>query len=410
MFYYIQEEEMKKTKDHIKLAQFLAKELVGELSEKEKEQLTLFEQDEEKRGIISSVRRKAIDIERMERYQTFNVEEARKKVEWKIRFRKQAKKAVSLLRYAAVFALPIAIAGYLVYVFTVMQPDMLSQVPTEIKPGETKAQLYLSNGTSVDLENTKQEDIKEVDGSVIKKDSAGLNYQGQVTKLDIRRIPENIVVTPVGGEYQLILSDGTKVWLNALSEIRYPIQFTGNSRKVYVSGEVYFEVAKNAERPFMVNVGDVEVEVLGTQFNIMAYADENNIETTLVEGAVRLKSRDVSGKLSSVNLKPNCQASYNRYSKIVEIKEVDVDTYVAWKNGKFIFEKDGLSNIMRKLERWYGVKVFFETQDLKDLRFSARIDRYGNIENILKKMEQTTKVRFEVKNNIVLIKRKVSEK
>lgn len=401
---------MKKTKDHIKLAQFLAKELVGELSEKEKEQLTLFEQDEEKRGIISSVRRKAIDIERLERYQTFNVEEARKKVEWKIRFRKQAKKAVSLLRYAAVFALPIAIAGYLVYVFTVMQPDMLSQVPTEIKPGETKAQLYLSNGTSVDLENTKQEDIKEVDGSVIKKDSAGLNYQGQVTKLDIRRIPENIVVTPVGGEYQLILSDGTKVWLNALSEIRYPIQFTGNSRKVYVSGEVYFEVAKNAERPFMVNVGDVEVKVLGTQFNIMAYADENNIETTLVEGAVRLKSRDVSGKLSSVNLKPNCQASYNRYSKIVEIKEVDVDTYVAWKNGKFIFEKDGLSNIMRKLERWYGVKVFFETQDLKDLRFSARIDRYGNIENILKKMEQTTKVRFEVKNNIVLIKRKVSEK
>lgn len=123
MFYYIQEEEMKKTKDHIKLAQFLAKELVGELSEKEKEQLTLFEQDEEKRGIISSVRRKAVDIEHVERYQTFNVEEARKKVEWKIRFRKQAKKAVSLLRYAAVFALPIAIAGYLVYVFTVTQSD-----------------------------------------------------------------------------------------------------------------------------------------------------------------------------------------------------------------------------------------------------------------------------------------------
>ena len=402
----IQAEEMNNTQEHIKLAELLVKEFTGELSDKEKEELALFEKDEDKKQILSSVREKVFDADHIEKYQSFNMEEARKKVGWKIRFRQRSKKRnlVRFIRYAAVIALPIALAGYMVYFATQMKTESISQIPVEIKPGETKAQLYLSDGRTVDLEKQEDSIIQEIDGSVIEKDSQGLNYQTQSGVDKPQRIAENVVVTPVGGEYQLTLSDGTKVWMNALSEIRYPVKFVGDTRKVKVSGEVYFEVAKDLKKPFIVDVNDVEIKVLGTQFNVSAYEDENSIQTTLVEGAVRLKAKGLSGNVSTVDLIPGYQADYDRFSKSVETREVDVESFVAWKDGKFVFEKENLNDIMRKLERWYDIKVFFQGQGLKSKRFSARIDRYGDIQDILKKMEQTTDIQFEIKDKIVVIK------
>ena len=399
---------MKNTQEHIKLAQLLAKQLAGELSDAEIKQLTLFEKEEDKNEILSSVREKGIDFGRLERYQTFNLEEARKKVDWKIQFRQKNKKInfAKILRYAAILALPLALAVYMLYLTDVTQPDGLGQATIEIKPGETKAQLYLSDGRIVDLEKQQKDLIRETDGSVIEKDSLGLNYQTNTLDIEPERIAENVVVTPVGGEYQLTLSDGTKVWMNAKSEIRYPVRFIGNTRKVKISGEVYFKVAKDARKPFIVDVNDVEVKVLGTQFNIMAYPDERSIQTTLVEGAVSLKAKELSGKTTSVGLSPGRQADYDRFSKSVETKEVDVDRFIAWKNGKFVFEKESLNDIMRKLERWYDIKVFFQSNELKNMRFSARIDRYGNINDILEKMQQTTNINFDIKNNIIQIKKK----
>jgi hypothetical protein len=397
---------MKNTKKHIKLAELLAKEFIGKASDKEKEQLIFFEHEEETKQILSSAREKSFDIDHINKYKNYSVEKARKKIEWKIKFKQHSRtvKFWNVLRYASVIALPIALAGYIFYISGDMQINTYSLIPAKIEPGETKAQLYLSDGRIIDLENQKESFIKEKDGAVIKKDSSSLNYQFPLETETPEKIIENVVVTPVGGEYQLTLSDGTKVWLNALSEIRYPIKFSGDTRKVKVSGEVYFEVAKNRKTPFVVDVNNVEIKVLGTQFNVKAYPNDDSIETTLIEGAVRLKATGLSGNVTSVDLAPGFQASFNRSSKNMNTRKVHVENYIAWKDGKFIFQSEKLSNIMRKLERWYDVKVFFENQNLKDLLFSARMNRYGNINDLLTKFEQTTNVKFEIKNNIILIK------
>lgn len=399
---------MKNTQKHIDLAQLLAKQFAGDLSDADRKQLKLLEQEEDKKEILSAVRENGLDFDRLERYQAFDIEEARKKVDWKIRFSQKNKKRnfVKILRYAAVIALPLALAVYMVYFADITQPYMQGQISAEIKPGETKAQLYLSDGRIVDLEQQQKDLIQETDGSVIEKDLGGLNYQAIPQTDKPEKEVGNVVVTPVGGEYQLTLSDGTKVWLNAKSEIRYPVRFTGSVRKVKISGEVYFEVAKDAKKPFIVDANDVEIKVLGTQFNIKAYPDDRSIQTTLVEGAVQLKAQGLSGKITSVDLTPGRQADYDRFSKRVEAKEVDVERFIAWKKGKFVFEKESLDDIMRELERWYGIKVFFQSNELKEMRFSARINRYGNIDDILNKMQQTTDVHFDIKDNIIQIKKK----
>ncbi|PKQ63929.1 hypothetical protein BZG02_07920 [Labilibaculum filiforme] len=398
---------MKNTQEYIRLSQLLAKQLTGELSSIELEQITLLEKEEDKKDILNSVREKGIDFDRLERYQSFNLEEARKKVDWKIRFVEKSKKSslIKMLRYAAVLALPLALAVYMLYVADTTPSNKLEQVSVEIQPGETKAQLYLSDGRIVDLENQENKLIQETNGAVIEKDLVGLNYQKQHQTNNSLKEVENVVVTPVGGEYQLTLSDGTKVWMNAMSEIRYPVQFSGTTRKVKIVGEVYFEVAKNAGKPFIVDVNDVEIKVLGTQFNVSAYPDDRSIQTTLVEGAIRLKSKELSGILTSVDLSPGIQANYDHFSKHLDTQVVDVDRVTAWKNGKFVFEKESLNDIMRKLERWYDIKVFFQSNELKNKRFSARIDRYGNINDVLEKMQQTTNIRFDIKNNIIQIKK-----
>jgi len=399
---------MEEIKKHIILAELLAKEVADKLSDDEKEELNLFLSDESLTQVIASARKSIIDQARLNRYKDFDVEAARQKIEWKIKFRKKNRKIrlMNFIRYAAVISLPIALASWLIYTTVFVNAPQIAQAPIEIKPGGSKAMLYLSDGRSVDLERKNESQIKEADGSLILKDSTGLNYTIQAAEIVEEKIQENVVVTPAGGEYQLTLSDGTKVWMNALSEIRYPVKFTGDTRQVAIKGEVLFDVAKNKEKPFYVNVGDVEIKVLGTQFNVMAYPDEENIETTLVEGSVRLMGKNLDGNRTQVDLKPGHKADFNRMSKSVEVNTVDTDIYTAWKDGKFVFESDNLEGIMRKMERWYNVKVFFENQEMKNHRFSARLSRYGNIEDILYKMEQTTHVKFIIKDDYVIVRRR----
>ncbi|WP_372640275.1 FecR family protein [Ancylomarina sp.] len=403
---------MKETKEHILLAELLVKEVTNKLSDDEKEQLNPFLLDENKKQMIDSARESIILHSQKKHYKDFDIETARQKIEWKIKFKKKSKmrRLYNAARLAAVLALPIAITTYMTVTFFELNESQYAQVPINIKKGEAKAILYLSDGSSVDLDTKKISQIEEADGSLILKDSTGLNYTNQSNEIIDAEIQENVVVTPAGGEYQLTLSDGTKVWMNALSEIRYPVKFSGDSRKVAVSGEVFFDVAKNKDKPFYVSVGDVDIKVLGTQFNVMAYPDEENIETTLVEGSVRLMSERFDKTQTEVDLVPGHKANFNRSTKAVEITTVNTDIYTAWKDGKFVFESANLDDIMRKLERRYNVKVFFENQDMKNLRFSARLSRYGNIEDVLYKMEQTTSVKFIVKDDHVIVRKKYDEK
>ncbi len=408
VFLHDKNRKMKETKEHILLAELLVKEITSMLSDDEKEQLNLFLLDKSKKQMIDSARESIILHGQNKNHRDFDLEAAHKKIEWKLKFKKKSKmrRLYNAARLAAVLALPIALTTYMTVTFFDLNESQYAQAPVEIKKGELKAMLYLSDGRMIDLESKKDSRIKEVDGSLISKDSTGLDYSIQSTDVKLSEIQENVVITPAGGEYQLTLSDGTKVWMNALSEIRYPVKFSGDSRKVAVSGEVFFDVAKNKDKPFYVNVGDVDIKVLGTQFNVMAYSDEENIETTLVEGSVRLMSKRFDKTKAEVDLVPGHKANFNRSTKTVEITTVDTDIYTAWKDGKFVFESANLDDIMRKLERRYDVKVFFENQDIKNLRFSARLSRYGNIEDVLYKMEQTTSVKFIVKDDHVIVRRK----
>ena len=396
---------MKEFKDHIRLANLMAKDFAGELEPKDKAKLDAFTSNQEQNDLVIKVRENLLKQDHVKRYSQFDLDAARRKLEWKIKFKKKSKmrRFYNAVRLAAVLALPIAITTYMVATFLKLNESQYVQGAVEIVPGSTKAQLYLSDGREVDLENADEYQIAEVNGSVILKDSLGLNYQSQSDEFNSKIVPENIIVTPVGGEYQVILSDGTKVWMNAKSELRYPVKFTGETRKVSVVGEVYFEVTKDKERPFFVEAGGVEIKVLGTKFNVMAYKDEDRIETTLVEGAVELKGKGYDNMAIKRILKPGDKANYILANRNIEVSKVSTDLYTAWINGKFVFEKENLGSIMRKLERWYNVKVFYQSQDLRDYLFSARIDRYGNIEGVLKKMELTTNVRFNINDGTVLV-------
>lgn len=398
---------MKKTNEHILLAELLAKEVANELSNDEKKQLNFFLLDKTKKDLIDTARNSIFDEAKLNRYQDFDIEAARQKIEWKIKFRKNNRRLqlMNFVRYAAVISLPIALTAWLIYSSVFVNQSQIAQAPIEITPGGQKAMLYLSDGRPVDLDSKNKNTIKEADGSLILKDKTGLNYSVQPFNIKGDKILNNVVTTPVGGEYQLTLPDGTKVWLNANSEISFPVTFTGDTRKVAISGEVYFDVAKNKDKPFYVNVGDVEIKVLGTQFNVMAYPDEKNIETTLVEGAVRLMGISLDGKQTEVDLKPGHKADFSKANQTIEVNPVNTDIYTAWKDGRYIFKSQKLENIMNTISRWYDIEIIYEDVESRNIRFTGNFERDESFGNIIMMLEMMKIVSIEVEGNKVFIRK-----
>ena len=280
------------------------------------------------------------------------------------------------------------------------QPVIVKGIPQQqdIAPGGNKAILTLADGSKIVLDSaangnlTKQGNVK-----VIKLDGQlTYNTTGSTTE-----VLYNTITTPRGGQYQLILADGSKVWLNAASSLRFPATFTGSERKVELTGEGYFEVVKNAAMPFKVNVaGKGEVEVLGTHFNINSYGNEAAINTTLLEGSVRvtgLKTND------SRLITPGQQAQLIANGQINVNNQVDISEVMAWKNGKFIFQDADIQSIMRQIERWYDVEVSFRGNSTNE-QFVGTIPRIVNISQILKMLEKTGAVKFEIEGKKVIVK------
>jgi ferric-dicitrate binding protein FerR (iron transport regulator) len=206
----------------------------------------------------------------------------------------------------------------------------------------------------------------------------------------------NTITTPRGGQYQVVLPDGSKVWLNAASSIEFPTSFTGNTRNVSITGEAYFEVAKNAAKPFLVKTNRAVIEVLGTHFNVMAYDDEAEMKTTLLEGAVKVKSGSTSNYL-----RHGQQAVLNATGQTRVLDDVDVDDATAWKNGIFQFNDAGIEVIMRQASRWYDVNVSYEGQ-IPVKQFTGRISRKVKASELLNMLAYTgVKFRIEGKNIIV---------
>lgn len=250
-----------------------------------------------------------------------------------------------------------------------------NQIITKVKPfyhilpGSNKAVLKLANGKSFILDDAKVGTIANLENTRIKKAQDGLLVYN-TNRPDLNKSSTiNTVTTPRGGEYQIVLPDGSKVWLNAASSLSFPTQFTGKVRQVSISGEAYFEVAKNAAAPFRIKTERAEIEVLGTHFNVMAYTDEQEMKTTLLKGAIRISSKNNTNILN-----PGQQALVNTAGQQTIDNEADLDDAVAWKNGMFQFKDASIQEIMRQVSRWYNVPVSFEGKITKR-QFTGRIAR-----------------------------------
>ena len=267
-----------------------------------------------------------------------------------------------------------------------------------MQPGTSKAILMMADGKEVVLEQGQNLNILLNERVRVATSSQGIVYEehgkGMVTE------EYNKLTTPVGGEYSLVLSDGTKVFLNADSELKYPVEFSDGKRIVDLKGEAYFEVHKDSSRPFVVRMNGAEVTVLGTSFNVNTYGDDGQIYTTLVNGSVRVSS--VKNGQAEV-LKPGMQSVMDVQSGQLTVREVDVEPYVAWREGRFVFRAMTLDLIMRQLQRWYDFEVFYQNPELKDYEFRGVIKRDMDLDKVLSVIKVTTNVDFEVKGKVITI-------
>ncbi|WP_342645402.1 FecR domain-containing protein [Mucilaginibacter sp. CSA2-8R] len=259
-----------------------------------------------------------------------------------------------------------------------------------ISPGGNKAILILANGNMVNLDGTDKGIVSTQGTAQVTKLSNGkLVYKETSQTSNKTLVAYNTIATPRGGQYQLTLTDGTKVWLNAASSLKFPTTFSGAERLVELTGEAYFEVAKNKSMPFKVMAKGVNVNVLGTHFNVMAYQDESTVQTTLLEGAVRLTKDDAEATLI-----PGEQGMINTNGQNFTVKHVKVEDVVSWKDGSFNFENENIKTIMRQVSRWYDVDIAYEGTLAKQ-NFGGSVSKFKDISFLLKTLELTGTVHFK---------------
>ena len=262
-----------------------------------------------------------------------------------------------------------------------------------------EVELILADGKRVPLGGSGRQ-IQDHGVSGIKDDSLqGLTYvQAKALDEKVTVVLYNTLKVPTGGFYQLELSDGTRVWLNAESELRFPVQFGTGEREVYLKGEAYFDVRKDVARRFIVHLKESNVTVLGTSFNIKAYGDEDYIYTTLVEGKVRFTSEK---EHEEVTLRPGMQSVLNLKSGKTELKEVEVEQFTAWRQGRFVFPSTTLGDLMCQLKRWYDIDVVYLSPEAKGYEFRGAINRDMDLKNVLAIVEKTSNVVFDINGRTI---------
>ncbi|MDR2283896.1 MAG: DUF4974 domain-containing protein [Sphingobacterium sp.] len=300
-----------------------------------------------------------------------------------------------VLRWGSVAAV-LALIGFATYTMYERNPaveikDGTQVYNQDIPAGGNRATMLLSDGTTVELSEDKEE-IIAVNGNYRYEDGTPLMEEAGTVQSAVLR-------TPQGGQYRVVLSDGTKVWLNASSSLTYPTRFVGGKRQVTLVGEAYFEVAKDTKCPFeVINAGQV-VEVLGTSFNIAAYPEEKTIKTTLLEGRVKIALPD-NGMFKM--LTPNQQSTTELGSSLIAVKTVDTESAVAWKNGYFMFDDEDFESIMKKVAKWYDVDIVYESRP-QNIAFIGTVSRSKNISEVLHALERTGKVKFKISGRKITV-------
>jgi len=282
--------------------------------------------------------------------------------------------------------------------------DTSTGVQPDVLPGGNKAVLTLADGSTIILDSAANGQlVQQGKTTVIKSSDGQLVYNAKERTTDHSPLTYNTLATPRGGQYQLVLPDGSKVWLNAASSIRYPTVFTGSERKVEIKGEAYFEVAHDKTKPFTVHFSagagagrEGAVQVLGTHFNVNAYEDEAMVKATLLEGAVQ-----VTEDAASAMLKPGQQASVTQQGKIQVENNVDVDQVMSWKNGQFYFSNSDIETIMRQMARWYDVEVEYKARP--EDRYTISLSRNVPVSKLLKYLELSGGVKFKVEGKKIVV-------
>lgn len=381
--------------DYKHIVLLIYKHIIGHLTPEEENILTAWRKADERNEALF---RRLTDTDFLEReFRRLNViDSARPQADMQARIRKAAVPKRRRTRLVALVTATAAAAmlciGYFMHEPSAPEsgrPSIAQQLEeANITTGKTQAVLTLSNGKKVSL-----------GGNAAKNQS--LIAQQEKGQPESRKERINQLATPRGGEFKIMLEDSTVVWLNAESKLVYPDNFNAEERRVAVTGEAYFEVAKDSLRPFYVESGDMTVRVYGTEFNVNAYAENNQIYTTLVSGSIALQPR--GGGKGELVLTPGHQAVFHKEDCTVNVRSVDAPAVTSWHEGRFTFEEQTLGQIMRTLSRWYNFEYAFEDAHLADIIFKGSAPRYAELSEVLYILESSGGIGFRVENRKIII-------
>ena len=372
--------------------------LTGDLSEEEKMKLEEWvHEDSSHKRLFDEICEERNVARDLEVYERVNKETAWEKVVSRGNIkRRHTPRRLGWYHWVAAVMLPVMVAtGYFI---REMKRDALQQGVeiASIEPGKSKAILRLGNNRVLEITKGREAYVDVAEGVAATNNSLGMVYPEQVAT---GQTEYNVLEVPRGGEYTVTLSDGTIVYLNSGSELRYPVAFSAERREVSLSGEGYFEVVKDTVRPFFVNADKLKIRVYGTSFNVNTY-DLEKMQTVLVEGKIGI--REINTDIEYA-VKPGQLALYNQEKGTMEIRDVDVLPYVAWKDQEFMFDNESLEEIMNRLSLWYDVDVFFQAVSLKQLHFTGHLGRYEDISHILDAISGVTQVKFSVKGKTIIV-------
>lgn len=375
-----------------RIASLILKEKIDELSKSEKEELTSWLQaSPQNKKIYARLQEKSFS-EDIARYQQIST--TRGLDNYRRRYVQTNKRLLGKWYWAA------AVAVFIIGIATLFfyQEEHPTVAKTTISPGSSKAMLILNNGEIISLSEKNKTEIVATEELSIRNEGSRLRYTASENTKNEQANNYNELIVPKGGEFTLTLSDGTKVWLNSQSKIRYPVIFNDITREVYLEGEAYFEVAKDPQHPFHVNARNgVNIEVLGTSFNVRSYTDENAIETVLEEGSVRMSQ----GK-DAVILSPGNKAVYLP-NEPIQLTTVNTELYTAWRHGQYIFMEESVENILKQLSRWYDIEVFYSNEAAKSVVFSGDVRKYDDINTLLEAMEIAGGIHFRINGKTLIV-------
>lgn len=372
--------------------------LLGDITEEERQELEDWcEEAPRNRKLFEQICQE--DLFSKERYVYEKIHDTKAFSVFEKRVRKVSSRSIgNWWKYAAVLLFPILVVGSWKLMHETEQVSIVASSVAPIQPGCSQAVLVLDDGRKVFLKEEEEGVISEDKEITVTGEKDRLVYTSSEGK-NVDEIRFNELEVPRGGEYKVRLADGTLVYLNSATRMKYPVKFDEKERKVYLSGEAYFEVAKDPERPFFVEMEGVEVRVYGTSFNVNTH-QEGNIQTVLVKGSIGVKV--LSSGMESM-IRPGLMAEFKQGNTKVDVKDVNVAVYTDWKDGIFRFENQRLEDILTVLSNWYDVDVFYQTASVKELHFSGYMERYKDVSVILEAITLSTGVTFSIQGKTIVV-------